>query len=624
MDIRQPSVRATRAFVLLLIALIFGAGSRAATAATWYVDINVTTPGSGSSWSTAYRHLQDLLTTASVVSGDTVKIADGTYRPDTTTAGGSTYSTSSTFLIPAGVTVIGGFIGDDDDEGGDASGFDTILTGDVSAPLTQHYAETVVTLQNGSSSTQTTKLSTLTVTLGRGGEAAGIYGDCPSIKLALERVFVTECWSHVRAGGAYLNGYQVSVKTSRFLANLLDGGNAHLSNSKFTAGLEVATTNTAVPIRVDDTYFFQNSGEYNSTQRSAAGALRVSEGSAANLRRCLFESNVGGYKAGAIWTEGGDVRLSHCSLWDNSAAENGGAIYSLEGSLRLINCALYGNSVNAEDVVPQGGAIYAAEADVTVENSTLVGNFAPFGGSVIYFLPDVSSSLVFYNTILWDNWIDPNYPIFTPSLDPIDSNIFVASPSFSARLDHCDWDHYPSSADPRVSTVYGGNISADPLFVNFPFDSCIQTIHPVGIPRFQLSDTSPCRNTGLNALTPNDVLDVDGDLLTSEVLPNDLNIICDPRMNGASFLFFAAKRIIDGTVDIGAFEVGCGAADFDGDTNVTIDDIFIFINAWFAGCTGQPGAPCFGRSTDADSNGVLNIDDIFIFLNLWFGDEVCP
>jgi hypothetical protein len=58
-------------------------------------------------------------------------------------------------------------------------------------------------------------------------------------------------------------------------------------------------------------------------------------------------------------------------------------------------------------------------------------------------------------------------------------------------------------------------------------------------------------------------------------------------------------------------------ADFDGSGTPNIDDIFIFLNAWFANCTGQAGPPCNGRNADVNNNG-LNIDDIFIFLNLWF------
>jgi hypothetical protein len=54
-------------------------------------------------------------------------------------------------------------------------------------------------------------------------------------------------------------------------------------------------------------------------------------------------------------------------------------------------------------------------------------------------------------------------------------------------------------------------------------------------------------------------------------------------------------------------------ADFNGDTRVTIDDIFIYLNAWFA---ADPRA-------DLGGDG-LNIDDIFVFLNLWFAGCAGP
>jgi RHS repeat-associated protein len=61
------------------------------------------------------------------------------------------------------------------------------------------------------------------------------------------------------------------------------------------------------------------------------------------------------------------------------------------------------------------------------------------------------------------------------------------------------------------------------------------------------------------------------------------------------------------------------SADFDGNGNKTVDDIFIFLNAWFTGCTGVgvPSSTC-ARSADIDSSGSLTVDDIFIFLNQWF------
>ena len=49
-----------------------------------------------------------------------------------------------------------------------------------------------------------------------------------------------------------------------------------------------------------------------------------------------------------------------------------------------------------------------------------------------------------------------------------------------------------------------------------------------------------------------------------------------------------------------------------------VGDIFVYLNAWFAGCTGTPGGPCNGANADFDGAGGVVIDDIFQFLNAWF------
>ena len=56
---------------------------------------------------------------------------------------------------------------------------------------------------------------------------------------------------------------------------------------------------------------------------------------------------------------------------------------------------------------------------------------------------------------------------------------------------------------------------------------------------------------------------------------------------------------------------GC-AADFNEDGTLSVQDIFDFLNAWFAG----------NLSSDYDGSGVLSVQDIFDFLNGWFAG--CP
>jgi hypothetical protein len=61
------------------------------------------------------------------------------------------------------------------------------------------------------------------------------------------------------------------------------------------------------------------------------------------------------------------------------------------------------------------------------------------------------------------------------------------------------------------------------------------------------------------------------------------------------------------------------------DNNVVdSDDIFAFLNLWFA---GPPGGTCTGCTADWDGNGSINSDDIFAYLNAWFAfgpGQPCP
>lgn len=59
-------------------------------------------------------------------------------------------------------------------------------------------------------------------------------------------------------------------------------------------------------------------------------------------------------------------------------------------------------------------------------------------------------------------------------------------------------------------------------------------------------------------------------------------------------------------------------ADFNQTGGLTVSDIFSFLAAWFAGCTGQSTSPCLSQNADFDSSGGLTVTDIFAFLTAWF------
>ena len=98
--------------VLGVVAVILPAAARPALAqTTWYVDGTRPSGGDGTSWTDAYRYLQDALYNSSIVSGDTILVAGGTYFPDDDDDGNVAGDETDSFALINGVTVAGGYHG---------------------------------------------------------------------------------------------------------------------------------------------------------------------------------------------------------------------------------------------------------------------------------------------------------------------------------------------------------------------------------------------------------------------------------------------------------------------------------------------------------------------------------
>ncbi len=85
-----------------------------------------------------------------------------------------------------------------------------------------------------------------------------------------------------------------------------------------------------------------------------------------------------------------------------------------------------------------------------------------------------------------------------------------------------------------------------------------------------------------------------------------------PSRNAAFIVRLGTHQEYDGNGILNvSFVADTCQADFNGNGSATIDDIFLFLNAWFA---GNPAA-------DMNGDGI-DINDIFTYLNLWFSG--CP
>ncbi len=148
-----------------------------ATATIYYVKKSVASPGDCLSWGTACMHLQDALA-KNPPSGSQIWVAKGVYYPDEGT-GQTDNSVTSTFAIPSGVAVFGGFAGSESSLAqrdlltnltvlsGDIDGDDTNTDGNAIAERTAHIqganAYHVVTMYG---TTESTRLDGFTVTAG--------------------------------------------------------------------------------------------------------------------------------------------------------------------------------------------------------------------------------------------------------------------------------------------------------------------------------------------------------------------------------------------------------------------------------------------------------------------------
>jgi predicted outer membrane repeat protein len=259
-----------------------------------YVDAGVTTSGNGSSWSSAYKTLRIALTAAT--SGDEVRVAQGTYRPDQG-SGAKALDRTSTFQLKAGVTCKGGYAGagQPDPNLRDIGKFETILSGDL-------------------------KANDVDVT-----DPCGLWTETTRTD----------------------NAYNVVTLTNADAATCLDG-------LTITGGLETRTGNSRTDggagggggVLVNSGSPMISQCTFKANAARSGGGLLVVAGSV-TLTRCHWVGNYAFTDGGAIHCKTGSMTLSRCVLAGNKAGNTGGAIKASSTSsadkIDLVHCILVGN-----------------------------------------------------------------------------------------------------------------------------------------------------------------------------------------------------------------------------------------------------------------------------------------
>ena len=393
-----------------------------------YTDIDATAGGDGSSWSNAYRYLQDALKTAS--SGDQIWVAQGIYYPDE----GDNITDNErneSFHIPDKVKVYGGFSGKESDiSQRDILKNGTILSGDLrqddESLGNNDNAYHVVYFINAS---EQTILDGFTITAGNA------------------QLDANDILTNTDNGGGILNDGSGSISRPQIINCTIKGNYARLGGGMFNDGSSAGLSSPTII-----NCFITN----NSATFGGGICNHGYEGNSSPfLTNCIISDNTASFAAGGIYNHGraggeSSPTLINCIISgnintgsrsggiDNNGADNGNS------SPTLINCIINGNKVTG-----MGGGIYnsannGGKCITVLENCIICGNYADNGsgiynrGSDILGIGQCSPNLT--NCIVWGNFKS-------------DSQIFneTASPSYS----YCD-------IEGGVSGI--GNIEKDPLF----------------------------------------------------------------------------------------------------------------------------------------------------------------
>jgi len=327
--------------LFLTIVLIMRSLSAPASAQVVFVDDSATGANDGSTWANAFNYLQDALEVAE--SGDEIRVAQGTYKPDQ----GDNVSTGdreAVFNMIGGVTLRGGYagFGAPDPNLRDCEGCRTTLSGDI-----------------------------------EGNDAEVAH---PSDLLS-EVTRNDNSYSILYVGSCIINHPPV-----------VDG---------FTI---IGASNRALnmnhsDIIVTDCLFQANTSE------DSGGAVYF-DNSRAIFTRCSFIDNAAGGSGGALYSDGCPTCRSmyaafiDCIFTGNHAGEYGGAVCSKSTTLTTaINCLFIGNTA-----LSFGAALYDSSYTYGYQplGSHLV-NCTFAGNNCVAVYVTQSSFAELTSCILWDN-----------------------------------------------------------------------------------------------------------------------------------------------------------------------------------------------------------------------------
>ena len=422
------------------------------------------TTHNGSTWAKSYLYLQDVL--ARAVAGQEIWVAQGTYRPDQSTAmPNGTGNRDANFALINGVQIYGGFDGNEmyRSQRNWLNNVTTLSGSLNNGQNSYHVVENIGV-------NETAILDGFTITGGKAdGNNSSLFYNC---------------------GGGMLNSSASPTITDCNFKN---------NKAQFGGGAIYNDSNSS-PV-ITSCLFVDNDANMTASSLGYGGAI-YNNLSSPEINNCSFISNMAKRGGGAISNIQSRPTLLNCAFSGNKAvvAGMGGAVYDSGSSPLMTNCIFTANSANS------GGGIYnESNSSPTLVNCTFNMNSATgtpnppgYGGGVYN---SSSCSPVVTNCIFWGDAAFQNNS----------NEIYDYNSSASPIFKNCDIAGCGGSANWQggFGRDGGQNIAADPCFIS------ADDLHLQGISR--------CIDKGDNAAVPAGVkTDFDG---KSRFLPDYAPIV---------------------------------------------------------------------------------------------------
>lgn len=277
--------------------------------------------------------------------------------------------------------------------------------------------------------------------------------------------------------------------------HVLNDATLTLENVTVTGGS--ASSGGGIYVESDATLnVFSSTIDGNTTDFYGGGILASSSSNTVNIINSTISNNRSLFSdGGGLWFNG-NVLIENSTISGNSANGNGGGISITigQGEIIITNSSITNNVADAENSrLGNGGGIFGISGSINLRNTIVAGNrdLTPSNGIIN---PDITGNINGDNNNLIGDLRGASGTIGTGT-DIVNNNIRLA---------------------PLGN--YGGLTKTHALYQG-----------------------SPAVNAGNNSLIPPDTLDLDNNGVTGEFTPFD--------QRGSGF-----TRIVDATVDIGAFE----------------------------------------------------------------------